>query len=60
MTEISKSQTVRAVDVLFIGPFLIYVGMKKKNSKSVDALLIGIGTLTILYNGKNFLQNLKK
>ena len=60
MNEISKSQTVRAIDVLLIGPFLIYVGMQKKNSQNVDMALIAIGTLTILYNGNNFLKNLKK
>jgi hypothetical protein len=60
MNEISKSQTVRAVDVLLIGPFLIYVGMQKKNSQNINMALIAIGALTILYNGNNFLKNLKK
>ena len=60
MTEIEKSQIVRAIDVLFIGPFLIYVGLQRKNSELEDMLLIGLGALTIVYNGRNYLLNIKK
>lgn len=60
LREVSKSQTVRLLDVFFIGPFLIYAGAQKKLQPTTNALLIGIGSLTIFYNGKNYLENINR
>lgn len=57
--EISKSQSVRLIDIFLIGPFLIYTGTQSKISKTSSTLLIGIGAATIFYNGKNYLANKK-
>lgn len=57
ITEISKSQTIRLVDVFLIGSILIYAGTQKKLAPELNALLIGIGVATIFYNGKNYLDN---
>ena len=50
-------QTVRRIDVFFIGPFMIYVGSKKELSQPVRLTLIGLGAATILYNGLNYIKN---
>lgn len=57
MKEISKSQTIRLTDVLFIGPLMIYAGSQKKISPFVDSALIALGICTIMYNGRNYLLN---
>jgi hypothetical protein len=50
-------QTIRLIDVLFIGPFLIYVGTNKELSLPIRLALIGLGAATIIYNGNNYLKN---
>jgi hypothetical protein len=50
-------QDIRLIDVFIIGPFLIYVGMKKELSLPVRLVLIGFGAATIIYNGNNYLKN---
>lgn len=50
-------QTIRLIDVLFIGPFLIYVGTNKGLSLPIRLTLIGLGAATIIYNGNNYLKN---
>jgi hypothetical protein len=50
-------QDIRLIDVLFIGPFLIYVGTKKELSLPLRLTLIGLGAATIIYNGNNYLKN---
>ena len=50
-------QDIRLIDVFVIGPFLIYVGMKKELSLPVRLALIGFGAATIIYNGNNYLKN---
>lgn len=54
-----KSQQVRMIDVLFIGPFLIYVSASNKLSNPVRGALAVIGVMTILYNWQNYQVNLK-
>lgn len=57
MTEIQKTQFIRLFgDILFIGPYLIYLATKKKITKNDKWLLMGIGSLTILYNAKNYIK----
>lgn len=58
MTEpINKSQTIRLIDVYFIGPFMIYYALKENSNDIEKYILIVLGVLTIWYNGKNYLEN---
>jgi hypothetical protein len=59
VTEYSKSQTVRLIDVLVIAPILIYVGVKYQKSmpKLLSLSLITIGAATAIYNAKNYIKN---
>jgi hypothetical protein len=50
-------QDIRLIDVFVIGPFLMYVGMKKELSLPVRLTLLGFGAATIIYNGSNYLKN---
>ena len=59
VTEVSKSQYVRIIDVLFIGPVMIYAGTNKSLPGWVRVSLIGFGAATVIYNAKNFLENRK-
>lgn len=50
-----KSQNVRVLDVLVLGPFTIWAGMQK--NKLPDAARAGLviyGAGTIIYNAKNY------
>lgn len=57
--EFEKSQQVRLLDVFVIAPFLVYTGVKYKNSlpKIVSIGLVVTGILTAIYNGNNYLKN---
>ena len=56
--ELSKSQTIRLVDVFLIAPFLVFIGLKKGLlSKTEKYIVILIGVATLYYNGKNYLKN---
>ena len=57
VTEVSKSQNIRLLDVFVIGPVMIYGGSHKSLPGWVRVSLIGMGEATIIYNGKNFLEN---
>jgi len=58
--EVQKSQLIRLWDVVFLGPFLIYISRKPGLSET-EKLLLGLsGALTILYNGRNYLENRRK
>jgi hypothetical protein len=50
-------QDIRLMDVFIIGPFLLYVSSKKELSPIVRLTLFTFGSLTILYNGNNYLKN---
>ncbi len=56
-TELSKSQAVRLWDVFFVGPFFIYLGLKKGLNPTEKFLSMSIGAATIYYNGRNFIYN---
>ena len=55
-----KSQFVRLIDVFFIGPILIYSGLRfcTEECSDVDTIfkysLLSIGAATISYNLKNY------
>lgn len=58
---IEKSQFLRAWDVLFLGPFLMYLGVQNKKLPAWGrAGLVISGILTITYNGRNYLINAGK
>lgn len=59
VTEVSKSQTIRLVDVFVIAPALIYAGTFKELPMWLRVFLIGTGAATAIYNGKNYLANRK-
>ena len=48
--EAQSSQIARALDIFFIGPLLIYVGLSGKVGKTISTILIIIAVSTILYN----------
>ena len=50
-------QDIRLFDVFVLGPFLMYVGMKKELSLPIRLTLLGFGAATIIYNGNNYLKN---
>ena len=52
---VEKSQSVRALDVLVVGPYLIYASTRLRGLDRSLMLLLGV--LTIAYNGANFLSN---
>lgn len=57
VTEVSKSQNVRLVDVFVLAPIMIYAGTFKALPMWVRVSLIGMGVATAVYNAKNFLEN---
>lgn len=50
-----KSQAVRALDVLVIGPFMLLAAQKLPGQ--YKAAMTFLGLMTIAYNGANFLSN---
>lgn len=54
-----QRQIVRVLDVFLLGPFLIYVASLKTLPKHIRVILLLIGILTIIYNGKNYLKTIK-
>ena len=52
-----KSQTIRALDVVAIGPLMIYFGARAKGiSPALMATMFILGVTTIVYNGRNYLE----
>ena len=55
--EVSKSQSIRLLDIFFIAPFLLYVGYKATGINNTEKMvLILIALATFYYNGKNYLE----
>jgi len=60
MPEIQKSQILRVVDFLLLGPGMIFIATNAKNiHPSLKILLALAGVGTIVYNGRNYLINRK-
>lgn len=55
--EIKKSQFVRMLDVMILGPAMIYAGTDKVIPKPLKLLLLLTGIGTVIYNGRNYLEN---
>ena len=53
-----KSQTVRVLDVVFIGPLMAYGGWKLRDygHPVMGYTLMILGGATVWYNGQNYLQ----
>lgn len=50
-----KAQTVRLIDVFFIGPVLVYTGAAHSNlPDGLKLTLVGLGLATIIYNAQNY------
>ena len=55
----SKSQEVRIIDILFLGPFMIWYGIKSKEMPMwARTTMVISGILTIWYNWRNYSLNL--
>jgi hypothetical protein len=52
-----KTQGVRLADVLLVGPFMIWFGAQARAPEWAKQSMIGLGVLTILYNGSNYLRD---
>jgi len=57
VTEVSKSQNIRLVDVFILAPIMIYASTFKALPIWVRVSLMGMGVATAVYNAKNFLEN---
>lgn len=51
-----KSQNIRILDIVVIGPLMIYFGVSHKPMNFFSLLLIFFGATTITYNLKNYLH----
>jgi hypothetical protein len=58
-TSGNKTQIIRLVDILIIGPLMIYLGWHNYKSEKdwMYLVLIFFGATTITYNWKNYLMN---
>lgn len=52
--EVQKSQKMRLVDVLVLGPFMIGMAMISRPAPVLRVLLGAAGVATILYNLRNY------
>ena len=55
-----KSQFVRLLDIFIYGPFLIWAGFTQSNYIIVQSVLIFMGSTTITYNLKNYIETQNK
>jgi uncharacterized membrane protein len=55
-TSGTKTQTVRIVDVVLIGPLMIYFGHHATRPSLFSILLTFFGATTITYNLKNYIH----
>jgi hypothetical protein len=52
-----KSQNIRLLDVVFIGPVMIFAAMRlPKKDTGLAWILAGLGVSTIAYNARNYLR----
>lgn len=49
-----KTQWVRLLDIILLGPFLIWLAFKVRKPKIVKLLLAFFGSTTISYNLRNY------
>ena len=51
-----KSQKIRILDIVVIGPLMIYFGVSHEPMNIFSLLLIFFGATTMTYNWKNYLH----
>ena len=51
-----KTQDVRILDVVALGPFMVYMSTKVEAPPGARWILAFAGAATITYNGRNFLE----
>jgi len=57
MDELAKSQAVRVLDVILIGPVMAWAATRlPKRDAPMAWLLGGLGIATVLYNARNYLR----
>lgn len=54
-TDGTKTQTIRILDIILIGPLMIYFGHTSKHLSIFSMLLTFFGATTITYNLKNYI-----
>lgn len=54
LDQVAKSQAVRLADVFFIGPLMVYGGLRLGGL--VGGTLAVLGVTTVLYNARNYLR----
>lgn len=59
-TEEEKTQVIRALDVVLLGPFMIYIASQDSVSEITGSVLAFAGAATISYNARNFKANLSE
>jgi hypothetical protein len=59
-TPFMSVQDVRLIDVFVVAPFCFYVATYKTLPMWVRGGLILLGATTLIFNGNNYLKNLKK
>jgi len=52
--DVSKTQTIRLLDVFVLGPFMVWSGLQKRQRQPYALILVVAGLLTIAYNFKNW------
>jgi len=57
--DITDVQNVRLLDVFVVAPFLIYTSTLRGNPNWVRLSLFLLGSATLIYNGHNYLKNVK-
>ena len=53
--EVSKTQNIRLIDVLLLGPLMIVAGVGKPNKFVKMSMIVG-GIATIVYNWNNYIK----
>jgi hypothetical protein len=59
-TPLLTVQQVRLLDVFVVAPFCFYVASYKTLPNWVRSGLVVLGAATLIYNGNNYIKNLKK
>lgn len=59
-TPVLTIQQVRLIDVFVVAPFCFYAATFKTLPNWVRGGLVVLGASTLLYNGNNYLKNVKK
>ena len=59
ITPFMSVQDLRLIDVFVVAPFCFYAATFKYLPNWVRAGLVVLGTTTLIYNGRNYLQNKK-